>query len=513
MTRHGWTLLLALVAGPAAAQRELPPARGVASITGDDVRRRIGIIADDSMLGRATPSPQLEQVAAYVAGEFRRFGLQPGGDSGTYLQRYPLDVQRFDPESTTIYISGGPTTWRAGHDVLLVDGVPSAGDTTGHAMLVTGSPPGDPALDSSSVTGKVVFVAFGPALHTIALKLLPLRPLALMLIADFPDSVWQRLPGHLASAHVRNPNEVGGLAIPAVFAVRAATARALFTRAGLGVDSLRAWGDRALAVHPVGGVTLQLAVHQRILERASAPNVIGVLEGSDPTLKHEYVLFTAHMDHIGTPSSGEGCTARGGDSICNGADDDGSGTVAVIELAQAFATAGERPKRSLVFMTVSGEERGLWGSAYFADHPTVPLASVVADLNSDMIGRNAKDTLAVIGREHTNLGATLDSVAAAHPELGIKPVGDLWPQEGLFFRSDHYNFAKKGVPILFFTTGLHPDYHQVSDSPDKIDAEKEARLTRLLFYLGLAVANGSSRPRWNPESYKQIVGGGRRAHP
>jgi Zn-dependent M28 family amino/carboxypeptidase len=255
-------------------------------------------------------------------------------------------------------------------------------------------------------------------------------------------------------------------------------------------------------------------VHQRILERASAPNVIGVLEGSDPTLTHEYVLFTAHMDHIGTPGSGEGCTARGADSICNGADDDGSGTVAVIELAQAFATAGERPKRSLVFMTVSGEERGLWGSAYFADHPTVPLASVVADLNSDMIGRNAKDTLAVIGREHTNLGATLDSVAAAHPELGIKPVGDLWPQEGLFFRSDHYNFAKKGVPILFFTTGLHPDYHQVSDSPDKIDAEKEARLTRLLFYLGLAVANGSSRPRWNPESYKQIVGGGRRApHP
>jgi Zn-dependent M28 family amino/carboxypeptidase len=512
MMRHGWTLLLALVAGRAVAQRSVLPAGGVALITADDVRRRIGIIADDSMLGRATPSPQLDQVAAYVAGELRRFGLKPGGDSGTYLQRYPLEVQRFDPESTTIHVYGGPpTTWRAGHDVLLVDGAPPAGDTTAPAVLVTGSPPGDQALDSSSVTGKVIFVAFGPALHTIALKLLPLRPLALVLVAGFPDSTWQRLPGHAASVRVRNPNDEGGLAIPAVFAVRTATARAVFAQAGLGADSLRTWGDRPLALHPLRGVTLGLAVHQRILERASAPNVIGVLEGSDPMLKHEYVLFTAHMDHIGTPGSGEGCTSRGADSICNGADDDGSGTVAVVGLAQAFATAGEHPKRSLVFMTVSGEERGLWGSAYFADHPTVPLASVVADLNSDMIGRNAKDTLAVIGREHTNLGATLDSVAAAHPELGIKPVGDLWPQEGLFFRSDHYNFAKKGVPILFFTTGLHPDYHQVSDSPDKIDAEKEARLTRLLFYLGLAVANGSRRPRWNPESYQQIVGGGRRA--
>jgi hypothetical protein len=328
-----------------------------------------------------------------------------------------------------------------------------------------------------------------------------------MLVAGFPDSIWQRLPGHAASVRVRNPSEGGGLSIPTVFAVRSATAGPLFTQGGASPDSLRAWGDRPLAAHPLTDVTLHLDVHERLLQRTSAPNVVGVLEGSDAVLKKEYVLFTAHMDHIGTPSAGEGCAARGGDSICNGADDDGSGTAAVVELAEAFASARERPKRSLVFMTVSGEERGLWGSGYFADHPTIPLASIVADLNSDMVGRNAKDTLAVIGREHSSLGATLDSVAATHRELNIKPVGDLWPQEGLFFRSDHYNFAKKGVPILFFTTGLHPDYHQVTDSPDKIDAEKEARFARLVFYFGLAVANTAQRPQWNPQSYKQIVGG------
>src|SRR5439155_1508020 len=136
-------------------------------------------------------------------------------------------------------------------------------------------------------------------------------------------------------------------------------------------------------------------------------------------------------------------------------------------------------------MTVSGEERGLWGSQFFSEHPTVPLANVVADLNSDMVGRNWKDTIVAIGKEHSNLGATLNRVAAAHPELRMTPIDDIWPQERFYFRSDHYNFARKGVPILFFFNGTHPDYHQASDSPDKIDAEKEARIVKLVFYLGL----------------------------
>lgn len=506
--RYRLALLLAVLPGTVAAQRQRPAAaRGAASIVATDVQRRIGIIADDSMLGRATPSPQLDAVAAYVAGEFRRFGLKPGGDSGTYFQHYPLEVLRFDPDSATIRITGRTSgTWRAGQDVLLVQGQPAEA-AAAPAAVITGSADAGGALDSAGVTGKIIFLAYGPGLNATASKVLALRPLAVILVAGFPDSIWAKLPGHEASVIVRNPSEESGPAGPAVFAVRTATAGALFAQGGVSLDSLRAWADKPLAARPLTDVALQLDVRERVLQHASAPNSIGILEGSDPTLKKEYVLFTAHMDHIGTPSAGEGCTPRGADSICNGADDDGSGTVAVIELAEAFASARERPKRSLVFMTVSGEERGLWGSAYFADHPTVPLADVIADLNIDMVGRNSKDTVAVIGREHSNLGATLDSVAAAHRELNMKPVGDLWPQEGLFFRSDHYNFAKKGVPILFFTTGLHPDYHEVTDSPEKIDAEKEARFARLVFYLGQAVANTSQRPRWNPDSYKRIVGG------
>ena len=502
-------LLAALLPGLATAQQQQPPvpARGAASIITADVRRRIDLIADDSMLGRATPSPQLDVAAAYIAAEFRRFGLKPGGDSGTYLQRYPLDLLHFEPESAAIHVTGRwPATWRGGQDVLLIDGLAPERATTGPGVLVTGSVAGNAALDSTAVMGKVVFVALASGFNAVLGRIFPHRPLAVMLVAGVPDTVWQRLPGHTASVRVHNPNEADGVPVPAVFAVRSATVAPLFAQAGVPRDSLRAWGDRPLAAHPLSDVALQLDIRERV-QHTSAPNVVGVLEGSDEALKKEYVLFTAHLDHIGTPGAGEGCTARGGDSICNGADDDGSGTVAVLELAQAFTSAGERTKRSLVFMTVSGEERGLWGSAYFADHPTVPLASVIADLNSDMVGRNAKDTLAVIGREQSNLGVILDSVAAAHRDLNIKPVGDLWPQENLYYRSDHYNFAKKGVPILFFTTGLHPDYHQVSDSPDKIDAEKEARFARLVFYLGLAVANAPQRPQWNPQSYKQVVGG------
>ena len=190
--RYRLALLLAALPVMAAGQRQQSATSGAASITAADIQRRIGIIAADSMLGRATPSPQLDAVATYIAGEFRRFGLKPGGDSGTYLQRFPLEVLRFDPESSTIGItSRTPTTWRVGHDVLLVEGQAPSVATTAPAAVVTGSPDAaGSALDSASVTGKVVFVAYGPALNAIAVKLLPLKPLAVVLVAAFPDSIW-----------------------------------------------------------------------------------------------------------------------------------------------------------------------------------------------------------------------------------------------------------------------------------------------------------------------------------
>ncbi len=332
-------LALVMTAAPACSQRT--PAPGEAAITEALIRRHVDVIAADSMLGRDTPSRGLELTAAYVASHFQRLGLRPGGDAGTFLQRYPL----------------------------------------------AGPPP--------------------------------------------------------------------------------------------------AKGPRGTPGAPVG------------YDPGSAPNVVGILPGTDPALRDEYLVVSAHMDHVGV----NGAVPK--DSIWNGADDDASGTAGVLALAEAFAKAP--PRRSIIFLTVSGEEQGLWGSAWFTEHPPVPITTIVANLNLDMIGRNWKDSIVVIGQEHSDLGTTLAKVNAAHPGLRVTAMKDPWPQESFFTRSDHFNFARRGVPALFFFNGVHEDYHQPSDSPDKIDAEKEARIVRLIYHVAVAVANTTSRPKWNPESYRKIV--------
>jgi peptidase M28-like protein len=487
-----------------AAQSPASIQQAVASVTPQDVVRRIGILADDSMLGRATPSPQLEQVARYVAAEFQRFGLKPGGDNGTYLQRYPIERVGIVAESSVVTLQGGVTAeWRFGGDVVKVQGEAPAGPVAGGVLVISGVLPDSGGLDSARVAGTVL--VFPGSLRGVQ-RLLAWRPAAVLIVRQVPDSIWRRLVAEAGSEELRLGTGPGGRGrpTPPLLVVRDSTAAPLFSRAGLTLAAARA-PNAPFAAKSLDGVTLRLRIRTRSSERSSAPNTIGILEGSDAALKNEYVFFTGHMDHIGTPGAGEGCQARGGDSICNGADDDASGTTAVIELAQAFSQLIPRPKRSLVFMTVSGEERGLWGSEYFSEHPTVPLAGIVADLNTDMVGRNWKDTIAVIGKEHSDLGATLNRVAAQHPELRMTPIGDIWPEENFYFRSDHYNFARKGVPILFFFNGTHPDYHQVGDEVAKIDGEKESRIIKLDFYLGLAVANNPERPKWNPDSYRRIV--------
>jgi Zn-dependent M28 family amino/carboxypeptidase len=177
----------------------------------------------------------------------------------------------------------------------------------------------------------------------------------------------------------------------------------------------------------------------------------------------------------------------------------------VLEVAEAMASLPTPPRRSVVFLIVSGEEKGLWGSEWYSEHPTVPLDATVANLNADMVGRNWTDTIVAIGKEHSDLGATLERVNGAHPELGMTAIDDLWPDERFYFRSDHFNFARKGVPVLFFFNGTHDDYHGRKDEPDRVDNEKAARIARLLYYLGEEIANADERPRWNPESYARIV--------
>ena len=498
-------LIAVLLASSLLAQS--PMQRAAQTISPEDLRRRIGIIADDSMRGRDTPSPELEKVAAYIAREYRRLGLKPAGGNGVYLQRYSLDRVQIVAESSAAFLhGGGDASLRYGADFVFADNMFESGDFAGRLVLVSGTLTGPLPQDTAALAGKMLILA-GRLRGPDRDRVLSWKPAGLVLLTAGSESDWARVVSRSNRPQLRDPSrQVGGS--PVMLSMRLASFQPVLARAGV-FDVSALQSATTFKVEPLGG--MQLHVHARIqpVERRSAPNVVAILEGSDPILKNEYVVFSAHMDHVGVagPRGSGGCRARGADSICNGADDDGSGTAAVVEIAEAFARLQPRPKRSILFLNVSGEEKGLWGSAYFADHPTVPMSNVVADLNIDMIGRNWKDTIVAIGKEHSDLGATLNRVAAAHPELNMQPIDDIWPQENFYFRSDHFNFARKGVPVLFFFSGTHVDYHEPGDSPDKIDVEKEARVARLIFYLGLEVANAPGRPKWNPDSYKRIVSG------
>lgn len=492
--------LISLIPVALAGQSAASVQRAVQSITPEDLRRRIAIIADDSMRGRDTPSPELDETAAYLAGEFRRLGLRPAGDSGTFLQRYPIDRVQFVPESSSALVRGGGSdlTLAYGTDFMFWDNSFASGEYGGELVTLSGPLSGDVAADTAAFAGKALVLLTPPRHRGERQRVLAWKPAVIVLPVAMPDSVWTQRLARTAGPQQRDPSRPVGP--PVTVGVRTASLQPVLARLGGPADLIAAGATPVFEARLLGG---QLRVRARIrtVERRWAPNVVGILEGSDPRLKNEYIVYSAHMDHVGVGR------AVGGDSIYNGADDDASGTIAVVEAAEAFAMLNPRPKRSIVFLTVSGEEKGLWGSAYFADHMPVPAASVVANLNIDMVGRNWRDTIVVIGKEHSDLGATLNRVAAAHPELNMRAIDDIWPQENFYVRSDHYNFARKGVPILFFFSGTHADYHRPGDTVDKIDVEKEARIVKLVFYLGLEVANAAERPKWNPDSYKRIVTG------
>jgi hypothetical protein len=247
-----------------------------------------------------------------------------------------------------------------------------------------------------------------------------------------------------------------------------------------------------------GGAGAGLFAQRYRIEGGTAPNVVAVFPGADPALRGEYVVLSAHIDHVGV-----GAPVRG-DSIYNGADDDASGTSALLEVAEAFAALERRPARSIVFLGVSGEEKGLLGSEYFTEHPTLPLANVVANLNVDMIGRNDPANVVVIGRDYSSLGDVLAGVVDRNPSLGLGARDDPWPEERFFFRSDHFNFARKRIPILFFFAGVHADYHRPSDQVEKLDVDKAARVARLVFLTAHAVADDPRRPTWTPKGLREV---------
>lgn len=543
---------------PAQSRAQAPAAEGgalplkyagpptVPEITAGDLMTRLYLFADDSMMGRAVGTEYNDKGTAYIERELRRFGLQPAGDGGSFFQKVPVAVRALDSTST-ITVEGA--TFRAGVDFIAAN--------SGALRNVTALPVvyGGMQWDTLSL----------PAPDAVRGKALVLwaAPLQSQSIQQFISSAgYQRYAAVLAAASVIATVAGEQLAPQAVRSVMAPTGFRLYSteESPITLSITRRVSEAlfgaAASNLTSGTVGRPLTTDIRFADRpVPARNVIALLPGSDPKLRHQYVAIGAHSDHVGPrpqpvdhdslrafnavvrpqgadsptrqPTADEWAQIRSLldsarrvspprlDSIHNGADDDGSGSMTVLEIAEAFARASVRPKRSILFVWHTGEERGLWGASHFTANPTVPRDSIVAQLNMDMVGRGrATDVtgeskegallrggpgyVQLIGsrRLSTELGDIIERVNK-EKSLGLSfdyaNDADGHPQN-IYCRSDHYEYARFGIPVVFLSTGGHADYHQVTDEPQYIDYPHMAQVARFVFEVALSLGNLPQRP-------------------
>lgn len=464
------------------------------TITAEDMKKHLYIIAGKEMEGRDTPSPGLEKAATYIENHFKSLGLQPG-NNGSYRQFYPLykdsatgsglivndtkfeinkDFQplpnNFSAEmrfSEVVFAGYGISNDNrddykdlkvAGKLVLILDGAPADYKPT------------QPAARTSITTNGKLNAAMSKGAAAV-----------LLVYSNFPRQVVNNTTSWNRSGY--RPTQP-----PFTFYISAGVASKITGIEGNIFDKMTS-AAAASAIYPAD---ISLAFSKTTLT-TQVSNVLALLEGTDK--KDEYVFITSHYDHVGK---------RNDTTIYYGADDDGSGTTGILELAEAFVkakAAGKGPRRSIVFMTVSGEEKGLWGSEYYGNHPVFPLEKTTVDLNIDMIGRigteylKDKDSMNyvyVIGDDKlsSDLAPITDMVNKTYTKIKLdRKYNDLNDPNRFYYRSDHYNFAEKGVPIIFYFNGVHADYHRITDTPDKINYSLMAKRAQLIFYTAWEMAN------------------------
>jgi hypothetical protein len=495
--------------------------RGAELITTAQMKDYLTFIASDELEGRDTPSRGLDVAAKFLAMNLSRWGVKPAGDDGTYFQRFALLKTTVDSAQTTMEING--QRFKYGSDFL--------------ASSFSG--PG-------TATAPLIYVGHGlmiKAKNLNAFAGIDVKDKIVVWTNEFPKGVtfadFAGKPGEdwqSAAKYAALNGAKGGIIIPSYAALITweQTKKNQLANGALAVEKFQSHADPQIPIivasprlagallqgekenatkvfnnavigepaaafefKPEKRVTFTVAAKT---EQVYTQNVIGVVEGSDANLKQEYVAIGAHYDHIGV-----GAPANG-DAIYNGADDDGSGTVSVLAMAEAFAK-GPRPKRSLLFVWHAAEEKGLWGSKYFTEYPTVPIDKIITQLNIDMIGRTRKPSdgnpahanlakpneVFVVGSKKmsTELGNLSESVNKSYYNLSFNyKYDDPNDPEKTFFRSDHFNYALKGVPIIFYTDGDHEDYHKVTDHVEKIDFENMRKITRTIYAMAWELGNG-----------------------
>lgn len=550
----------------------LRPAPTTGAITARDLQIRLYQFADDSMLGRQVGRAANQKGTDFIAAEVKRLRLLPAGNNGTYFQNLPFHLRKFTDQSR-VTVDGNPVAWNS--DIVAVPGLRaprpvlnapvvfggtqgdtatqiSAAEAAGKVVVLLPPPGGARGGQGQAFAVRQGFNAapsrFADAAAIVTIDLDNLTPAQRAAINEPavasqiapPRGPAPAAPATAADSLVALRQQLAALQPQATFRVTRAGAAQLFK--GANVDALSAGAQ---------GGSLTAALDFVELPTDWARNVIAMIPGSDPVLKYQYVAVGAHNDHEGvtTPldkdslkafniernrrllannmkplGPAEIATIRVNmdsirkvhpkprlDSINNGADDDGSGSMAVLEIAEAIMAMPVKPKRSTLFVWHTGEEAGLLGAAHFTRNPTVPIDSIVAQLNIDMIGRGraedlpggGPDYVGVVGSffDSKDLGDQVKAVNARQSkalDLDYKfdqPIE--WAgYNNIYGRSDHYNYAQQGVPIAFFFTGLHGDYHQRTDEPEWIDYPHYARITNFIKDLTVDVANGP-RPRLN----------------
>jgi Peptidase family M28 len=543
---RGWAgaLVVVLAAGATAA--------GGGAIKSGDLREWLTYIASDELEGRAVFTTGFGLAAGYISDHLHQWGVKPAGDHGSYLQTVRvLGVRTTSRSTVSVTVNGETRTFADGQGITFPRNMGGKRQFTVDRVEFAGYGFDAPGASHADFRGKDVRGAAVVWLGTSGPKNIDLSLFRRVLggrnryateqlgAAASIGPVSERAGGAGRAGQAAPPGGFAGgrgaplptpdfttvqrldLPTPPNVSADDAFFTFLFSQAPVKYDELKrlASAQEELPSFRLPGATITFNVdaNYQIVRTQLTKNVVGVVEGADPQLKSTYVAFGAHYDHVGyaegevTSDTGPRRAGAPGrvtagaenDRIWNGADDDGSGTVAIMALAKAFAE-GPKPKRSLIFVWHAGEERGLWGSRYFADYPTVPMDSIVAQLNIDMIGRNRDDkaseanTVYLVGSDR--ISSELHALNQAANAAMLRPLtldyefNDPNDLEQIYYRSDHYSYAAKGVPIIFFTTGLHPDYHANTDEVSKIEFDKMTRITQMVYETGLRLANLDHAP-------------------
>ncbi len=527
----GCVLLLATLSARAGDEADL--------LLQNRLRAHIEFLADDLLRGRQPGRDGYNIAANYVSGQFRQMGLLPAGNEGGYLQQVPLRQAFLEPGSAELVFSNAATTTALAFVDQFYMG-PALGRTAAEleaGLVFAGYGIEAGELDHNDyanldASGKVVvFFAGQPhdfpseegahlASTTEKTRAAVRHGAVGILIIHTPRAAqryqWDRVSSQVgmpAMGWINAQGEVHGefKQIKANAMLRHTAAEPFFQNAPVDLKTLLERDDsgEALTTFALQG---KVSMRQRSThENITSPNVVALLPGSDPLLANEYVVYTAHLDHIGELHSDSGEQPQS-DLINNGALDNASGVAVMLETARLF-TGGQSPRRSILFVAVTAEEKGLVGSEYFAMNPTVPIDSIVSAVNLDMplLLYEFGDVIA-FGAEHSSLGETVRGAAESY---GIELSPDPFPEQNIFVRSDHYRFVQQGVPSVFLVTGmksldgsidtrpvfegfLQKHYHKPSDDLDlSINYLAAAKFTRINAKIGATIANETDRPAWH----------------